>query len=126
MFRKNEDAESYVKGGKNGGKKYKSHVMLGVLGVLGIFVLLLNTSPALADSNGILRIESDPVGADVYILLGPNAGEYVGTTPFSISLSDAPLSTYLKIVKPGYYQGIFALNSYMFKQPYVKAYMVPK
>ena len=96
-----------------------------LFGVLAILVLLLNTSTALADINGNLRIQSTPTGANVYVLYGPLAGQLVGTTPFTLANNALPLPIYLKAIKPGYYQGTFALQSYMFSRNYINVYLVP-
>jgi hypothetical protein len=103
-------------------KKHRSYLLLGVL---GIFVLLLNTVPTLADSNGNLRIESSPTGANVYVLYGANAGKYVGTTPFVLAQGVYQSGTWFKMVEPGYKQGNFPIYSYMYQQPYIRGYLNP-
>lgn len=110
-------------GRKDMSKKYTSYVLLGVL---AIFVLLLNTVPALADSNGNLRIDSSPQGASVYVLYGANPGKYVGTTPFYLQQGTYASSTYFKAVKPGYKQGMFPLYNFnYYYSPYVVVYLNP-
>lgn len=103
-------------------RKYTSYVLLGVL---AIFVLLLNTVPALADSNGNLRIDSSPQGASVYVLYGANPGKYVGTTPVVIAQGVYQSGTWFKMVKPGYKQGNFPIYNYMYSQPYILGYLNP-
>ncbi len=90
-------------------KKYTSYVLLGVLAT---FVLLLSTSPTLANpsTNGLITISSTPNGADVYVLFGPNEGKYLGTTPFTYDPSGG--TVWVKFVKPGYQTSMAPIYSW--------------
>ena len=110
-------------GRKDMSKKYTSYVLLGVL---AIFVLLLNTVPALADANGRVRIESGPVdGAAVYVLYGAHPGEYVGTTPFYLQQGVYASGTWFKMVRPGYKQANYPMYNYMYSGTYIRVKLNP-
>ena len=103
-------------------KRNTSYVMLGVL---AITVLLLNTIPTLADSNGMLRIESSPNGADAYVKYGPDAGKYLGITPFLYNPTLNGGVTYITLKKPGYRDSTGVVFKYMAKLDFTKIYLNP-
>jgi len=94
----------------------RKEILMALL-VLGLAI------PVMGDANGVLRIDSEPQGADVYLW---TVGNYVGTTPFYVTADTFPINQYLRISKDGYWNGTFAIFPMMFKQPYVKAYMVKR
>ncbi len=106
-------------------KKYKNYALLGIL---GIFILLLNTIPTLAESNVKVTTITNGVitnGADVYVEYGVNHGQYLGTTPLLVDPTLYGGVVYLKFVEPGFKDGHFAVYSYMARYPYISVYLNP-
>lgn len=103
----------------------KKNTIYIILGVIAIFNLLLLSIPASADSNGLLRIESDPTGADVYVKYGIDAGKYLGNTPFYYDPALNGGVTYMKFVKPGYRDAIGIVFKYMSTLEFTVIYLNP-
>ncbi len=106
-------------------KKYTKYTLLGVL---GIFVLLMNTNLTLAESNvKVTTITNGAItnGADVYIEYGVNHGQYLGTTPLLVDPTLYGGTVYLKFVKPGFKDGHFIVYSYMSRYPYISVILNP-
>ena len=79
--------------------------------------------PTPEPNNGKLLINSEPMGADVYVKYGQDAGKYLGTTPLYYNPALNGGVTYMKFVKQGYKVGNSVVYNYMVPPTYFQIYV---